>query len=135
MVSTPTNQKLYTQVKKEADKKFDEKTSVYKSMWIVNQYKKRGGKYKGKKSINKGITRWLKEEWIDVKTIKRDKTGKIVKYEKCGRDVDEVRKTGYPLCRPFKRITKETPKTVKELSKKSLKKAKNKKKSTKRIKF
>jgi len=45
----PLDKKLYETVKKESDKKFDENTSIYKSSWIVREYKKRGGKYKGKK--------------------------------------------------------------------------------------
>ena len=131
--SHPVDKKLYAKVKKEADAKFDEKTSAYKSMWIVNQYKKRGGEYSGKKNTKQGLTRWLKEKWIDTKTIKRDKSGKIVSYKQCGRVGD--RKTGYPLCRPLKKISKDTPKTVKEIPKPVLKKLKKKKKSTKRISF
>ena len=44
--SYPTNQKLYAQIKSEAKAKFDRYPSAYSSSWIVQQYKKRGGKYK-----------------------------------------------------------------------------------------
>ena len=46
-----------------------------------------------------GLTRWFKENWVDVKTGKP-----------CGRSKGEKR--GYPACRPSKRISSKTPKTV-----------------------
>ena len=45
------NPKLYKKAKEEADKKFEDKTSAYKSMWISKKYKDLGGKYSGKKKI------------------------------------------------------------------------------------
>lgn len=44
--STPTNQKLYAEVKAEAKRKFDDWPSAYASSWLVKEYKARGGKYK-----------------------------------------------------------------------------------------
>ena len=93
-MSTPLDIKLYNRVKKEADKKY-EKPSAYKSGWIVKTYKNRGGKYAGKKPVNKGLDRWYKEEWKDI----------------AGLD--------YPVYRPTKRITKDTPLTESEISKES----------------
>lgn len=49
------------------------------------------------------LKRWFKEDWKDVRTGKA-----------CGRSKDEKR--GTPYCRPSKRITSKTPKTVSELS-------------------
>lgn len=46
---TPTNPALYRRVKAEAKRKFDVFPSAYASAWVVREYKKRGGKYKGKK--------------------------------------------------------------------------------------
>ena len=37
----PINKSLYDKVKKLADKKFNSKTGIYKSSWIVKEYKKR----------------------------------------------------------------------------------------------
>jgi hypothetical protein len=51
------NPKLYKQVKKEADVKFQTKTSIYKSSWIVKEYRKRGGKFEGVKPKKK----WIKK--------------------------------------------------------------------------
>lgn len=90
-MSTPLNIKLYNKVKKEADNKYD-KPSAYKSGWIVKTYKERGGKYKGKMPQNKGLDRWYKEEWKDI----------------AGLD--------YPVYRPTKRITKDTPLTATEIT-------------------
>ena len=50
-----------------------------------------------------GLTRWFKENWVDVKTGKP-----------CGRSKGEKR--GYPACRPSKRVSSKTPKTVGEMS-------------------
>jgi hypothetical protein len=45
----PTNPKLYATVKAAAKRKFDVFPSAYASSWLVREYKKRGGKYRGKK--------------------------------------------------------------------------------------
>ena len=50
-----------------------------------------------------GLTRWFKENWVDVKTGKP-----------CGRQKGEKR--GYPACRPSKRVSSKTPKTTGEMS-------------------
>ena len=49
------------------------------------------------------LRRWFKEEWTDVRTGKP-----------CGRSEGEDR--GVPYCRPKKRISKDTPKTISEMS-------------------
>jgi len=43
----PTNKALYSRVTAAAKKKFDVWPSAYASSWVVKEYKKRGGKYKG----------------------------------------------------------------------------------------
>ena len=124
--------KIYKQVKKEADKKFKSKTGIYKSAWIVREYRKRGGIFKGNKPKNTGLKRWFKEEWIRVDP----KTGKAMlaankKRVPCGRsdkEMDKNVKKG--LCRPYKRVTKKTPKTVKELGVKEMKRRTKLKKKT-----
>jgi hypothetical protein len=45
----PTNPKLYATVKAAAKRKFDVYPSAYANAWLVREYKKRGGKYRGKK--------------------------------------------------------------------------------------
>ena len=50
-----------------------------------------------------GLPRWFKEKWVDVKTGKP-----------CGRSKGDKR--GYPACRPKKRVSSKTPKTVGEMT-------------------
>jgi hypothetical protein len=141
-MAEPINIKLYNNIKEDAKKKFKGRyPSVYASSWIVSQYKERGGKYAGEKPKDTGLTRWYKEQWIDTcKYIKQpNPTKKQLSKMECGRDKipknpEEYKKT-FPYCRPYKRITNDTPKTLKEMSKKELKKVcatkkKNPKKKT-----
>ena len=54
------NSQAYKKAKRDADKKFKEKTSAYKSMYIVKQYKKYNGKFMSEKDSKNGLT-WLNE--------------------------------------------------------------------------
>lgn len=47
----PSNPKLYAKVKAEAKRKFDVYPSAYANGWLVQEYKRRGGKYK---TVTKG---------------------------------------------------------------------------------
>ena len=67
-----------------------------------------------------GLTRWFKENWVDVKTGKP-----------CGRKKGEKR--GYPACRPKKRVSSKTPKTVGEMSASEKARFKREKTSSKKI--
>ncbi len=135
-MNIPTNKELYEKIKKKADKKFDEKSSIYKSSWIVKEYKKAGGEYSGIKDNKSGLLRWYREKWVDLNRPIKNKNGKVISYEECGRK--DVEKQKYPLCRPLIRISSNTPVTVKELSPKQIEKAKNIKQKVKengRVKF
>jgi len=83
------NQKLYDKVKKEADKIY-KKPSAYKSGYIVKKYKELGGTYTDDNKP-KDLERWFDEKWEDVAGLK------------------------YPVYRPTKRISKETPLLAKEI--------------------
>ena len=113
----PINKSLYNKVKTEAKRKFKVWPSAYASGWLVKEYKRRGGKYKGSKSKNKsnGLSRWYAEEWINV--------CKLPKIVPCGRPKLSLNdwKKNYPYCRPKKRITSGSPKTARELSKTEIK--------------
>lgn len=133
----PKDIKLYTKVKKLADEKFSSKSGIYKSSWIVKEYKRRGGKYIGSKPKRSGLKRWFKEEWVDLNRPIRNFKGKVIGYKPCGRH-SNVDKSKYPLCRPSKRVSFKTPKTYKEISKSSILKAKRDKskvKGSKNIQF
>ena len=67
-----------------------------------------------------GLTRWFKENWVDVKTGKP-----------CGRKKGEKR--GYPACRPSKRVSSKTPKTASEMSASEKARFKRAKTSSKKI--
>jgi hypothetical protein len=109
---TPSNTKLYAEVKADADARFLAPTSIYKSAWIVAEYKRRGGTY-NEDGKRKGLTQWFKEKWVDLnRPIKGDAVG----YEPCGRPQASTKGT-YPLCRPFYRVNKDTPLTVGEIQK------------------
>jgi hypothetical protein len=105
------NPSLY---KKAKAKYSDMKHSAYKSSLIVKEYKKLGGKYRGKKT-KKGLTQWHREEWS---TADGSKT-----YQKKG-----------DIFRPTKKVADDTPKTMGELSKKDIEKAESEKKKTGRVK-
>ena len=90
------NKQLYEQVKKQADEIY-KKPSAYKSGWIVKEYKKLGGKYKDDNQP-KYLARWFKEKWGDIGGL------------------------DYPVYRPFKRITKNTPLTAFEIDPKQAEK-------------
>lgn len=124
---TPTNKALYNYVKQLANKKFKSKSGIYRSSWIVREYKKRGGRYSGKKTSSKGLKRWYKEKWVDLNRPIRNSKGKIIGYKSCGRSKIKGSKGKYPLCRPSRRVNKGTPRTYQSISSKSIKKAKREK--------
>lgn len=92
---TPIDKRLYERIKRIADEKYD-KSSAYKSGFIVKLYKKMGGTYRDDDNPM-NLKRWFKEKWTDV-----------------GNE-------SYPVYRPTKRISKETPLTVLEIDPENLK--------------
>jgi hypothetical protein len=118
----PKDEKLYNSVKKSANRKFKSPSGIYRSSWIVKEYLRRGGKYSGKKNKSGGLTRWFNEKWVDINRPIRNSKGKIIGYKSCGRKSQTSGK--YPLCRPSKSVNKKSPRTYKEISKKSLSQAK-----------
>ena len=111
----PTDLKLYEKIKNKVYKKI-KKHSAYRSGVLVQKYKdafkkKYGSKkspYSGKKTQKKGLSRWFKEKWVN----QRGEVGYKFKND---------------IYRPSRRITKKTPLTHKELTKKEIKKARTKK--------
>jgi hypothetical protein len=115
MKPSPTNKKLYEKVKEEAKKKFKVWPSAYASGWLVKEYKRRSGKYSGRKTSSRGISRWYKEKWINV--------CKLPKKVSCGRSkLSKTWKKNYPYCRPSIRVNKSSPRTSSEISMKEIKK-------------
>lgn len=86
---------LYKIAKQKADEIY-EKSSAYKSGYIVKKYKELGGRYADDKSEKK-LSRWYKEEWRDIGGL------------------------NYPVFRPTVKINKSTPLTPKEIDDDNLK--------------
>lgn len=90
------NPELYKKAKEIADQTY-KKPSAYKSGFIVKKYKELGGTYKDDNQT-KDLKRWFSERWKDVGNKE------------------------YPVYRPTKLISKNTPLTIDEIDKEQLKK-------------
>lgn len=88
------NPELYEKAKRIADETYS-KPSAYKSGFIVKKYKELGGTYSDTPNQPKPLKRWFAEEWKDVNPSPSP--------------------TSYPVYRPTKRISKDTPLTVGEI--------------------
>ena len=73
----PSNKKLYSTIIAEAKKKFDTYPSAYANGWVVQEYKRRGGKYNVSKA--EGIEAGFSEDEIEEFETLLEK-----KYENCG---------------------------------------------------
>ena len=113
-MSVPTDKKLYEKVKAEIYKKYP-KHSAYRSGLLVKEYKSQGGKYSGKENQSSGLNRWFREKW----TNQRNEAGYKYKSD---------------VYRPTRKITKDTPATFNELSKKEIDRARREKASKGRVK-
>lgn len=107
------NKKLYLKIKLKIRRNVNRQKrrwGAYDSGRLVREYKNSGGKYTVAKTVQtSSLNRWYKEKWVDACAWP--------KVKQCGR-ADMRKKIAY--CRPMIRITKNTPKTVKELSKKQI---------------
>ena len=100
------NKKLYVKAKAKATRKFGAKSSAYRSMNIVKNYKSMGGKYSGKKPKSTGLNRWNSEKWLAVIPYL---DGKRVK---CSATLNKK-----VACRPSLKKSKSTPITVQQVVK------------------
>lgn len=111
---------LYEKIKQQIHEELDEEGKnwgVYASMMLVNRYKKAGGTYSDDAEYHqrkrramqqlKGVNRWFAEEWINICESKPPHH--IVQ---CGSS-----QKGYPVCRPYHRISPQTPLTYDEMDK------------------
>ena len=106
-MAQPINKDLYERIKKEIMTKYP-KHSAYRSGLIVKAYKEAGGKYEGTKPSKTGLKRWFNERW----TNQRGEVGYKYKSD---------------IYRPNIRITKDTPTTFNELTKKEIETGRRKK--------
>ena len=121
-MNKPTDNSLYDKIKKRIYKK-NPKHSAYRSGILVKTYKKeffkKHGKkkkpYTGKKTKKRGLKRWFKEKWVN----QRGEVGYKYKSD---------------IYRPSRRITKKTPTTHKELTRRQIKRARKEKYTKGRVK-
>ena len=113
-MSTPSKPRLYEHVKQYIYTHHP-KHSAYRSGLLVQEYKKRGGTYKGKENKSSGLNRWFNEKW----TNQRGETGYKNKSD---------------VYRPTVKVNKDTPTTFKELTKEQIEKAKKEKVRTGKVK-
>ena len=117
----PSDVRLYKRIVKEAQRRFQVWPSAYASGWVVAEYKRRGGTYiSSHRQRSPSLKRWFNEEWIDVCYWPR--------RVPCGRSPSASR-SRYPYCRPLRRVTSRTPRTVQELSPSELKRRCRRKRS------
>ena len=82
--------------------------------------------YKGRsKRASTGLERWFAEKWVNVCRWPKGKHEFPPPFPPCGRSHAKTggraSKGAYPYCRPTVRVSKQTPKTVKEIGVKKLK--------------
>jgi len=103
------NKSLYKKAKAKANKKYGIKTGAYKSMYIVREYKRMGGKYTGKKKME-GTTRWNKEKWIQVQPFitsgRKIPCGASSKSGKACRPTIKLKNTPITLQQSIKKLGK-----------------------------
>jgi hypothetical protein len=104
----PVNKEIYTKAKAIINQKYGTKTSAYRSMALVKKYKSMGGKYRDDGGSRK-TTRWLNEKWVNLNAPKKDGG-----YEECGKRGSSGK---YPLCRPSRTVSSETPKKYQDIPK------------------
>jgi hypothetical protein len=102
----PVNKELYAKAKAAINQKYGTHTSAYRSMAIVKQYKSMGGTYRDDGGSKK-TTRWRQEKWVDLNQPKKGGG-----YKQCGHPNEGGK---YPLCRPSKTVSSETPKKYQDI--------------------
>ena len=111
---SPVNKQLYAQVKMEIYTKYP-KHSAYRSGLLVQEYKRRGGTYRGKQNKDEGLTPWFASEWEN----QRGEVGYKFKSD---------------VYRPTVRVNSKTPATFNELTPSELKRARREKATMGRVK-
>ena len=91
--AVPLNKKLYEKAKEIVYPRY-KKPSAYRSGAVVKLYKEMGGKFK--ENNGRPLARWFREEWKDVGNKE------------------------YPVYRPTKRVSKDTPLTASEIDPENL---------------
>ncbi len=111
---------IYNRAKKLADKKY-EKHSAYKSMYLVEEYERLGGRIN--KNLKKsGTATWNKESWINLTPIAMGIETKIKNLTACGNKHPKQKKNP-TICRPTIKVNKNTTSLAQSFTKSQIKKA------------
>ena len=110
----PLDMKLYNEIKDRVWKMYD-KPSAYRSGMLVKLYREAGGRYSGDKDKNDGLPLWFASKWLN----QRGEVGYKYKSD---------------VYRPTVKVSSKTPTTFSELTPEELKRAKNEKARTGRVK-
>jgi len=113
-MAEPSNKLLYQQVKDEIYRKYP-KHSAYRSGVLVKEYKRRGGTYITPSNPNDGLKLWFASKWLN----QRGEVGYKYKSD---------------IYRPTVKVSKDTPTTFQELTKKEIERARREKAKTGRVK-
>ena len=122
---------IYNRATKLADEKY-KSNSAYKSMYMVEQYEKLGGRINPKLKTKSKLKTWKEESWVNLSPIALGLETSIKKLPKCGIKHSE-QKSNPSICRPTKKINKNTTSLAQSFSKSQIKKAFEIKKQKKRI--
>jgi len=130
MINKFLDKDIYNRATKLADEKY-KKNSAYKSMFLVEEYKRLGGRIN--KNLKKsGTTNWIKEKWVNLTPIAMGLETDIKKLTVCGKKHPK-QKSEPTICRPTKKINKDTTSLAQSFTKKQIIKALKIKKQKKRI--
>lgn len=108
MTNVPLDRQLYDQIVQQAKTKFLVWPSAYASGWVVKTYLARGGTYRTDAPTQRPLKRWYNQNWIDVCHYLETGTKRP-----CGRKTASWQ--DYPYCRPEKKISPKTPRTLDQL--------------------
>ena len=122
---------IYNKAKKKADEVY-KKHSAYKSMYLLETYKKLGGRINQKVKKNSGTEKWNKEEWKNLTPYILGKVKSIKDAPACG-ERHKLQVKNPSICRHTKKVSKDTPTLAQEYNKAQIRKALEIKKKGKRI--
>ena len=122
---------IYNRATKLADEKY-KSNSAYKSMYMIEQYEKLGGRINQKLKSKSKLKTWRNESWVNLTPIALGLETSINKLPKCG--IKHPKQKSNPsICRPTKKVNKDTTSLAQSFSKSQIKKAFEIKKQKKRI--
>jgi len=94
------------------------KSSLYRSIKLIEEFKRRGYYFKDNKEVKSEINEWFENRWVNLKSYLDYKDGLIDKKDikKCGDK--SMLELGHSSCRPLYNKHEDNTKTADELIKK-----------------